>query len=292
MGLEVGVKDDYDGAASGSLTSGTLKGALIRAWRAFTFHQIGIANLSPGERVFAHALAGGTLDVLGGGKFGHGFVSAGLNKVLSPLASTDSLAANGAINVAIGGTVSEITGGDFANGAAMAAMQYAFNQLAQAANETFEYNQESSKFVVNGTTVNCPSQMGCWGLSKPQTPAERAEGMDIIGNVALVALPVGRILQIFDRAKHFISDGVRRSMVALNSGQKSVNAVLVVPGMKDVNLTVRLKDLFSPKSTVIRDGRFNNIKPSVQRPIEVQPRGLPGQGNSIPLKDVKLLRGD
>lgn len=77
-------------------------------------------------------MAGGTLKTLNGGKFGHGFVSAGLNKVLSPLASTDSLAANGAINVAIGGTVSEITGGDFANGAVMAAMQYAFNALADS----------------------------------------------------------------------------------------------------------------------------------------------------------------
>lgn len=74
-------------------------------------------------------MAGGTLVVLCGGKFVHGFVSAGLNKVLSPLASTDRLAANGAINAAIGGTIREITGGDFANGAAVAAKRYALYQL-------------------------------------------------------------------------------------------------------------------------------------------------------------------
>jgi hypothetical protein len=121
------------GAASGALTTGTLKGTLIGALSAFTFHQIGIAALSPGERVFAHALAGGTLEALGGGKFGHGFVSAGLGKALSPLADSGNVAVDGAINAAVGGTVSEITGGDFANGAVMAAAQYAFNQLTQAA---------------------------------------------------------------------------------------------------------------------------------------------------------------
>jgi len=230
--------------------------------------------------------------VLSGGKFGHGFISAGLSKALSPLADTGDAFNDGLMNAAIGGTVSEITGGDFANGAAMAATQYAFNQLAQNANETFEYNKESSKIVINGSTVDCPSPMGCWGLAKPQTAEERAEGINVIGNAALMALPVGSVMQIFGRGKYFISDGARRSIVALNSGQKSINALLVRPGMKDMNLTVRHKDLFSPKSTVVRDARFNNIKPPIQRPIEVQPRGLPGQGNSIPLSDVKLLPGD
>ena len=71
--------------------------------------------------------------MLGGGKFGHGFVSAGLSKALSPMADTGHLFTDGLVNAAIGGTVSEITGGDFGNGAVMAATQYAFNALAQAA---------------------------------------------------------------------------------------------------------------------------------------------------------------
>ena len=74
--------------------------------------------------------------MLGGGKFGHGFVSAGLSKALSPLADTDHLFRDGLVNAAIGGTVSEITGGDFGNGAVMAATQYAFNALAQAPKAT------------------------------------------------------------------------------------------------------------------------------------------------------------
>lgn len=71
--------------------------------------------------------------MLGGGKFGHGFVSAGLSKALSPLADTDHLFRDGLVNAAIGGTVSEITGGDFGNGAVMAATQYAFNAIARRA---------------------------------------------------------------------------------------------------------------------------------------------------------------
>ncbi len=117
------------GAASGALTSGTLKGALIGALGSFTFHQIGLSSLQTSERIFAHGIAGGTLEMLGGGKFGHGFVSAGLNKALSPLAETKNDFVNGVMNAAIGGSVSEITGGDFANGAAMAAAQFAYNKL-------------------------------------------------------------------------------------------------------------------------------------------------------------------
>jgi RHS repeat-associated protein len=280
------------GAASGALTTGTLKGTLIGALGALTFQQIGLSSLETGPRIAAHAIAGGALEALGGGSFGHGFVSAGLNKALSPLAEGHAFFTSGLIEAAIGGTISEITGGDFANGAALAATQYAFNALTQfAADQTLEYNKETSKFAVNGTPVDCPSPMGCWGLAPPSTAASRAEGAAFAGQLAMMALPVGRFLQILGRAKYFISDGVRRSIVALNSGQKTVDAILVRPGMKDMNLTVRIKDLFSPKSAVVRDARFNNINPPIQRPIEVQPRGLPGQGNSIPLSDVKLVPG-
>ena len=106
---------------------------MIGALGGLTFQKIGLSKLGDTERIFAHALAGGTLEVLGGGKFGHGFISAGLSKALSPLADTGHLFRDGLVNAVIGGTVSEITGGDFANGAAMAATQYAFNELASRA---------------------------------------------------------------------------------------------------------------------------------------------------------------
>jgi hypothetical protein len=43
--------------------------------------------------------------------------------------------------------------------------------------------------------IDCPSEMGCWGLSKQQSPEEAKVGMDMIGNVALTAFPVGKGLQ-------------------------------------------------------------------------------------------------
>ena len=213
------------GALSGGVASGTLKGALLGALGGFTFHQIGISSLGSTERVFAHALAGGTLEVLGGGKFGHGFVSAGLSKALSPLADTGDVFSDGLVNAAIGGTVSEITGGDFGNGAVMAATQYAFNQLSQFGDDqTLTYDNEASKFSVNGTSIDCPSAMGCWGLKPPSTAASRAEGAAFAGELILTALPAGRLLRLFGRAP--------ASMVRLGKTGENIIASLYDIGPK------------------------------------------------------------
>jgi hypothetical protein len=78
------------------------------------------------------------LEALSGGKFGHGFISAALGKAMSPMAGTQNVVIDGLINAAIGGTISEMTCGNFANGAAMAATQYAFNKLTEAALDKIE----------------------------------------------------------------------------------------------------------------------------------------------------------
>lgn len=71
---------------------------------------------------------------LQGGKFGHGFVSAGVTEVLSPVigqaggAGPKGVATRAALSAALGGTVSKITGGNFANGAATSAFQSLFNE--------------------------------------------------------------------------------------------------------------------------------------------------------------------
>lgn len=70
---------------------------------------------------------------LQGGKFGHGFVSAGITETLSPAISQvggsgmKGIGTRAAISAALGGTVSKISGGNFANGAATAAFQSLFN---------------------------------------------------------------------------------------------------------------------------------------------------------------------
>ena len=81
----------------------------------------------------ANGVVGGITSVLGGGKFGNGFVSAGLvrlpNRAFeSPLALVKARCADSVLaRAVIGGTLSEATGGKFANGAATAAFSQLFN---------------------------------------------------------------------------------------------------------------------------------------------------------------------
>jgi hypothetical protein len=104
-----------------------------RASSAETFSSFMDTGLSGGQfaaQVAAHAAAGGTLNMLQGGKFGHGFISAGATKALTPVisAATGTNVPVGAIaSAVVGGTVSELSGGKFANGAAMSGFQYLFN---------------------------------------------------------------------------------------------------------------------------------------------------------------------
>ncbi len=83
--------------------------------------------------IFSHAMAGGVLAELQGGKFGNGFFSAGLTKAANISGIMGDDAGNFADTVRtitaaiVGGTISEITGGKFANGAITAAMAQMFN---------------------------------------------------------------------------------------------------------------------------------------------------------------------
>ncbi len=70
---------------------------------------------------------------LQGGKFGHGFASAAVTQLLSPVISTvnsndtDFNAGRVAVAALVGGTTSALTGGKFANGALTGAFSRAFN---------------------------------------------------------------------------------------------------------------------------------------------------------------------
>ncbi len=79
-----------------------------------------------------------------GGKFGHGFVSAGVTEALAPtIADIDSKYLAVAVSAMVGGTVSELSSGKFGNGAITGAFQMAFNQLAHDDGEpTDEMNRE------------------------------------------------------------------------------------------------------------------------------------------------------
>lgn len=128
------------GFMAGGVASGSLKGAVIGAVSGAAFQQIGASfDAKSGfweaggvGHVGAHATAGGISSVLQGGKFGHGFVSAGLTKAVN-INSLMSEAGSGwdfariATAAVVGGTISKITGGKFSNGASTAAFAQAFN---------------------------------------------------------------------------------------------------------------------------------------------------------------------
>jgi len=147
------------GFASAAIATGSLKAGLWGAVSAAVFWGIGTAfselqyaGPKPGannlvEAVFkrassgnavakiaAHAVAGGTLTELQGGKFGHGLVAAGFTEALSPAVGQiegtrfGKVLSRTAVSAAIGGTASTLSGGSFANGAQTGAFQELFNR--------------------------------------------------------------------------------------------------------------------------------------------------------------------
>ncbi|RZM74390.1 hypothetical protein C3B51_19725 [Pseudoalteromonas rubra] len=122
--------------ATGSL-NGALKAGAIAAASAYAFSQIGDAfgaesgfwQNGGAAHVGAHALTGGIVSELQGGKFGHGFFSAGLTKgaQIAGLVSMDNVVIGTAQSMVISGTISQLTGGKFANAAVTGAFQYLYN---------------------------------------------------------------------------------------------------------------------------------------------------------------------
>jgi RHS repeat-associated protein len=136
------------GAASGAVATGSTEGALWGAFSAMAFYavsDIAAASGTPKDggflgsglrtdryiaRAVFHGMSSGMLSELQGGKFGHGFASAGLSSLSSAYVASvgeTNRVAQGAISAIVGGTASELSGGKFANGAATAAMAYAMS---------------------------------------------------------------------------------------------------------------------------------------------------------------------
>jgi hypothetical protein len=121
------------GFAAGAVGTGTLKGAFSGALGgAVLGFAGGVAWQNPVTRLLGHGVAGGVSSTLQGGRFGHGFVSAGVTQAAKPGLTRLGEGPRRAVAEAIvGGTASAATGGKFANGAVTAAMSYAFGQMAQ-----------------------------------------------------------------------------------------------------------------------------------------------------------------
>ena len=109
--------------------SAAVSGVFMGIGKAFTGAE-GSWNVQGGAaHIAAHAVAGGVIADLQGGKFGHGFFAAGITKGFqaSPYGSNNMVI--GTVQSAIvGGTASAISGGKFANGAMTGAFQFLYNQ--------------------------------------------------------------------------------------------------------------------------------------------------------------------
>lgn len=146
--LKAAIAGFASGAVGAAVNGGNiLQSALLGGLSGAIFGGIGVSNLSPVARTLAHGLAGGTLSVLRGGKFGHGFLSAAFAKFTTlkltaagiyNMANRSFIAIMGRTTVAaiVGGTASVIGGGKFANGARSAAFAHLFNQETSAARNT------------------------------------------------------------------------------------------------------------------------------------------------------------
>jgi hypothetical protein len=165
------------GFASAAIATGSLKAGLWGAVSAAAFWGIGTAfskttttlvQRSPGieivtsrvatgssiAKVAAHAITGGTLTQLQGGKFGHGFVAAGFTEALSPAVGQlgegsdfGTVLAKTAVSAAIGGTASKLSGGNFANGAQTGAFQQLFNSAVHAGKKSESDNLPDSATI-------------------------------------------------------------------------------------------------------------------------------------------------
>ena len=137
----LGVATVVGGFAAGVVGSGSLKGGIINAFSAGLTYGIGISGWSATDKLIGNAAVGGIVSVLDGGKFGNGFVSAGLTALAMPVVGgkTVTRSVEGAL---IGGTISDLTGGKFANGAISGAIQGAFQGPASNESNTDKAEDE------------------------------------------------------------------------------------------------------------------------------------------------------
>ena len=163
--------------ATGSL-SGGLKGAFSGALGGAIFGGLGAhfgEGLSLGKAL-SFGAAGGITSVIQGGKFGHGFIAAGVSAVASGAKwiKGQVVEARAMIKAVIGGTVSEITGGKFANGAAAGAFSELFtNGYETKSPEAKRAARASSCAYENGncsgfTILDAKSDLGIDTITQDQ----------------------------------------------------------------------------------------------------------------------------
>ncbi|USD23247.1 hypothetical protein MJO52_08945 [Microbulbifer variabilis] len=147
------------GAIAGGLNGGA-RGAFVGAFTSVASMGIGQAfqaGRSIGHtaaNITSHALMGGVGATLGGGKFAHGFLSAGFNGIaklgVSMIPGEGFSPLRVSAMAVVGGTISNTTGGKFVNGAVTGAIQQAFNGEFSRDNHRFWKVKLEKSLMVDG----------------------------------------------------------------------------------------------------------------------------------------------
>ncbi|MEZ5525279.1 MAG: RHS repeat-associated core domain-containing protein [Pseudomonadales bacterium] len=165
--VALGAEAAIVGGAVGGFTAGALatafaggnfkdvvKGGLFGAVSGAAFGAIGQQAWGLPGKALAHGVTGGVMSELQGGKFGHGFISAGFSK----LANVNSIIGYGAdkahlrvgLAAILGGTLSDATGGKFANGAVSAAFGQVFNGESDPKNQSSQAGNPKKWYHILG----------------------------------------------------------------------------------------------------------------------------------------------
>ncbi|MBK7168802.1 MAG: hypothetical protein IPH83_06020 [Gammaproteobacteria bacterium] len=151
------------GAAGAANGGNILQGAAIGAFSGAVFAGINgpdssLAWGAPGDigqhalNIAANGVAGGAISVVQGGKFGHGFASAGFSSAAGGSLRSANIGNSGVRVIAasiVGGTASVISGGKFANGAMTAAFQAAAGEIGSSSQDKANTFIDSDGNVVN-----------------------------------------------------------------------------------------------------------------------------------------------
>ncbi|GAB4201385.1 MAG: hypothetical protein Tsb002_37950 [Wenzhouxiangellaceae bacterium] len=206
------------GALAGYVSTGSLKGALFGAFSAAAFYGVGEtfqsaakdnitkgisvsskSGLTFGQRLaktITHAAVGGTMQELNGGKFGHGFASAGVTQAFGGYISDvggnnfGGSAARISLAAVVGGTASELTGGKFTNGAVTGAFSRAFNDeiednIVEESRKAFkaELDRLKEEGVLSAARVFKTEDEAAAEVLSVTAPLSKQFGLEVGGNI-------------------------------------------------------------------------------------------------------------
>ena len=203
-------------------------------------------------KVLFHGTVGGITSVLQGGRFGHGFASAGVAALGSAFNNSQYIGRAGfsplrvAIGAAIGGTASRITGGKFANGAITGAFSQAFNN--EQAEERAAGQQQEPETETMADVTRTERKNGIL--------YERADGASVLvqNNKSGGEIPTVTDAQVIDALAVSAQEGERLQII---SGYREDSIAHRLHGGIDVH--IRGYTTEETARALYRSGRFNRV---------------------------------